>query len=140
MAIGWYPQSTMNPAVDLDSMYSSLVHHLHDLAGVLLHAQEESVMNAAFRETGKAAIELFHVEEQEMERTGCLALELNRAGHAKFSQTLSNLYAQVRAERSGVRAAGDVRRELIPWLQEHHAVVDRQLTHHLKRLAATASP
>lgn len=135
----------MNPAVDLESMYSNLVRGLQDLASVLLHAQEEALVNAAFRDAGKAAIELFHEEEQEMVRTACPALELNRAGHAKFSQNLSNLYAQVRAERSGVRAAGDVRRELIPWLQEHHAVVDRQLEHHLKRLAApvaeaTAAP
>lgn len=130
----------MNPALDLESMYTRLLRALHDLAGVLVHAQDESVLNAAFREAGTAAIELFHEEEQEMERTACPALELNRAGHAKFTQTLSNLYAQVRAERSGVRAAGDLRRELIPWLQEHHAVVDRQLIHHLKRLATTASP
>ena len=130
----------MTPAVDLESMYSRLLRALQDLAGVLVHAQDETVLNAAFRDAGKAAIELFQEEEQEMERTGCPALELNRAGHAKFSQTLSNLYAQVRAERSGVRAAGDVRRELIPWLQEHHAVVDRQLIHHLKRLAATTGP
>lgn len=130
----------MNPALDLESMYTRLLRALQDLAGVLVHAQDESVLNAAFREAGKAAIELFHEEEQEMERTACPALDLNRTGHAKFSQTLSNLYAQVRAERSGVRAAGDLRRELIPWLQEHHAVVDRQLIHHLKRQAATASP
>lgn len=128
----------MTPAVDLESMYSTLLRSLQDLSGVLLHAQEETILNAAFREAGKAAIELFHDEELEMERTGCPALELNRAGHAKFSQTLSNLYAQVRAERSGVRASGDLRRELIPWLQEHHAVVDRQLTHHLKRVATAA--
>lgn len=126
----------MTPAVDLEAMYTTLVRSLNDLANVLLHAQDEAAANAAFRDAGKAAIELFHEEEQEMERTGCAALELNRAGHAKFSQTLSNLYAQVRAERSGVRAAGEVRRELLPWLQEHHAVVDRQLVHHLKRLAA----
>lgn len=130
----------MTPALDLEPMYSRLLSALQELAGVLVHAQDEAALNAAFREAGKAAIELFHEEEQEMERTGCPALAVNRAGHEKFSQTLSNLYAQVRAERSGVRAAGDLRRELIPWLQEHHAVVDRQLVHHLKRLAATASP
>lgn len=128
----------MTPAVDLESMYSTLLRSLQDLSGVLLHAQEEAILNAAFRDAGKAAIELFHEEEMEMERSGCPALELNRAGHAKFSQTLSNLYAQVRAERSGVRASGDLRRELIPWLQEHHAVVDRQLSHHLKRVATAA--
>lgn len=130
----------MTPALDLEPMYSRLLSALQELAGVLVHAQDEAALNAAFREAGKAAIELFHEEEQEMERTGCPALAVNRTGHEKFSQTLSNLYAQVRAERSGVRAAGDLRRELIPWLQEHHAVVDRQLVHHLKRLAATASP
>lgn len=126
----------MASPVDLESMYALLLRQLQDLAGVLVHAQDEAVLNAAFRDAGKTAIELFHEEEQEMERTGCPALGLNRAGHAKFSQTLSNLYVQVRAERSGVRAAGDLRRELIPWLQEHHAVVDRQLVHHLKRMAA----
>jgi len=123
----------MSPPVDLEAMYSLLHQRLVHLAGVLLHSQDEAEMNQAFREAGKAAIELFHDEELEMERSGCPALELNRAGHAKFSATLSNLYAQVHAERSGIRAAGDLRRELIPWLQEHHAVVDRQLVHHLKR-------
>lgn len=129
----------MNPAVDFESMYSNLLRSLQDLASVLVHAQEDALVNAAFRDAGKAAIELFHEEEREMVRTGCPALELNRTGHAKFSQNLSNLYAQFRAERSGVRAAGDVRRELIPWLQEHHAVVDRQLVHHLKRMNAPAA-
>lgn len=126
----------MSPPVDLEAMYSLLLQRLVHLAGVLLHTQDEGEVNQAFREAGKAAIELFHDEELEMERSGCPALELNRAGHAKFSATLSNLYAQVRAERSGIRAAGDLRRELIPWLQEHHAVVDRQLVHHLKRTSA----
>lgn len=121
---------------DLEEMYSDLHERLVQLCEVLLHARTDGEMNLAFRTAGAAAIKLFDAEEREMEASGCSALALNQAGHKKFKQEISNLFAQTRGERSGIRAAGDLRRQLLPWLQEHHALVDRQLEHHLKRLAS----
>jgi len=123
----------MSSPVDLEELFTLLHQRLVRLAEVLLHAQIDSEIKQAFRDAGKAALILFRDEELEMERTACPALALNRAGHQKFMQKLSNLSAQVIAERSGVRASGDLRRDLLPWLMEHHAVVDRQLVHHIKR-------
>lgn len=123
----------------LEAMYTVLYESLVDLCEVLLHSRSESEVLDAFRASGKAAIELFDLEEREMEASGCSALALNRAGHDKFRQEISNLYAQYRGERSGIRAAGDLRRQLLPWLQEHHVVVDRQLEHHLRRIASASA-
>lgn len=131
----------MRSPVELESMYSTLLAELQTLCETLLHSSEDAQVHAAFRAAGKAAIELFESEEATMEATDCPALALNRAGHEKFRNALSNLFAQYRAERSGIRAAGDLRRELLAWLQEHHAAVDRQLEHHLRRTtSAVASP
>ncbi|MCB9495633.1 MAG: hypothetical protein H6686_01970 [Fibrobacteria bacterium] len=110
------------------------------LAEVLLHAKDDTQALNAFRDTGRLALELFQREELEMERCGCPALAVNRAGHGKFTQTLSNLYAQYIAERSGIRVSRDLRKELLPWIQEHHALVDRQLAHHLRRSQAVLLP
>lgn len=120
----------------LEAMYTELYESLVGLCEVLLHSNTDTEIVHAFRLAGKAAIELFELEEREMEESGCPALALNRAGHAKFRQEISNLYAQYRGERTGIRAAGDLRRQLLPWLQEHHVVVDRQLEHHLRRVAS----
>lgn len=126
----------MSHPADLEEMYSNLYERLGDLCEVLLHSSLEADVVQAFRVAGTAAIELFDAEEKEMEASGCPALEINRAGHDKFRQEISNLYAQYRGERSGIRAAGDLRRTLMPWLQEHHVLVDRQLAHHLKKLGS----
>lgn len=120
-------------------MYSNLYERLGDLCEVLLHSSLDADVVQAFRVAGTAAIELFDAEEKEMEASNCPALELNRAGHDKFRQEISNLYAQYRGERSGIRAAGDLRRSLMPWLQEHHVLVDRQLSHHLKKLGSASA-
>lgn len=129
----------MSPPVDLEGMYCVLQQELADLCEVLLHSRDDAQVLQAFRDAGRAAIELFEAEEKAMEESGCVALALNRAGHNKFRQEISNLFAQYRGERSGIRAAGDLRRGLIPWLQEHHAVVDRQLDHHLRRAASASA-
>jgi hemerythrin len=129
----------MSHPKDLEEMYSNLYERLGDLCEVLLHSSLDVEVVQAFRVAGTAAIELFELEEREMEASKCPALELNRAGHDKFRQEISNLYAQYRGERSGIRAAGDLRRNLMPWLQEHHVLVDRQLAHHLKKLGSASS-
>jgi len=123
----------------LEEMYSVLQESLVQLCEVLLHSQTNGEIDHAFRNAGMAAIQLFDAEEMEMDVSKCPALELNRAGHAKFRQDISNLYAQVRGEHSGIRAAGELRRQLLPWLQEHHALVDRQLEHHLRRLGSSSN-
>ena len=123
----------------LEEMYSVLHESLVQLCEVLLHSQMNQEIDQAFRIAGSAAIRLFDAEEKEMEATNCPVLELNRAGHAKFRQDLSNLYAQVKGEYSGIRAAGVLRRTLLPWLLEHHALVDRQLEHHLRKLGAASN-
>lgn len=129
----------MPPPVDLERMYCVLQEELADLCEVLLHSHDDAQVLQSFRSAGRAAIELFEAEEKSMEDSGCPALGLNRAGHDKFRQEISNLFAQYRGERSGIRAAGDLRRNLIPWLQEHHAVVDRQLDHHLRRTGSASA-
>lgn len=123
----------------LEEMYSTLHGSLVQLCEVLLHSQKDQEIDRAFRSAGAAAIHLFDAEEKEMEATNCPALELDRSGHAKFRQDISNLYAQVKGEHSGIRAAGELRRVLLPWLQEHHALVDRQLEHHLRKLGAASN-
>lgn len=127
------------PPGRLEEMYSVLHENLVQLCEVLLHSQKNQEIDQAFRIAGSAAIHLFDAEEKEMEATSCPALALNQAGHAKFRQDISNLYAQVKGEHSGIRAAGELRRTLLPWLIEHHALVDRQLEHHLRKLGPSSN-
>lgn len=126
----------MTHPVDLNQIedrYSSLRDALHGLSHLMVHGKDENRLLEAFRQCGRQAVELFHSEEEAMAKTGCPALEPNRAGHRKFLDDLGVVLRHAREEGAGIHAASLLRRELLPWFHEHHAVVDRQIVHHLRR-------
>jgi hemerythrin len=120
----------MNPQIDfeqLENAYSKLQESLRSLSDLLVHTSDDAKVIEAFRVTGSTAMGLFRAEEAAMEAVNCPLLESNRMGHKKFLRDLGQVLHEARSDRTGIHAAGILRREVVPWLHEHHAVVDRQM-------------
>lgn len=133
----------MNPQIDLEHLedrYVKLQDSLRALSDLLVHILDDAKLIEAFRVTGSTAMDLFRAEESAMESMSCPLLETNRTGHKKFLRDLGQVLHEARLDRTGIHAAGILRREVIPWLHEHHAVVDRQMVLFFrKELAARPS-
>lgn len=119
--------------LEIEDRYCSLRAALTALGDRLVHSRNEAEILDAFRAAGTQAVELFAGEEEAMASCDCPALEINRKGHKKFLHELGQVLHHLREDRSGFHAASVLRRELMPWLHEHHRVVDRQVVHHLRR-------
>lgn len=129
----------MTPQSDievLEDMYTKLQNSLLRLSDMLVYVTEDAKVIEAFRLAGSTAMDLFRAEESAMDAVNCQLLETNRTGHKKFLHDLGQVLHEARADRTGIHAASVLRRELIPWLHEHHSVVDRQMVHFLRKVAA----
>lgn len=116
--------------IDIDQLedgYAKLQDSLRVLSDLLVHVTDEAKVVDAFRVAGSSAMDLFRAEESAMEAVNCPFLESNRTGHKKFLRDLGQVLHEVRIDRTGIHAEGILRREIVPWLHEHHAVVDRQM-------------
>ncbi|MBK9576480.1 MAG: hypothetical protein IPO40_05355 [Fibrobacteres bacterium] len=118
---------------EIEDRYQSLRAALTALGDRLVHSREEKEILDAFRAAGTQAVELFTGEEEAMASCGCPALEVNRQGHRKFLHELGQVLHHLREDRCGFHAASVLRRDLMPWLHEHHRVVDGQVVHQLRR-------
>ncbi|MBK8800930.1 MAG: hypothetical protein IPN71_02525 [Fibrobacteres bacterium] len=118
---------------EIEDRYLSLRAALTALGDRLVHAKEEKEILEAFRAAGTQAVELFTGEEEVMANCDCPALEVNRQGHQKFLRDLGQVLHHLREDRCGFHAASVLRRDVMPWLHEHHRVVDRQVVHQLRR-------
>jgi hemerythrin len=127
--------SKRNPE-DLENGYKKLQESLRSLSDLLVYATEDAKIVEAFRITGSTAMDLFRAEESAMESADSPLLETNRTGHKKFLRDLGQVLHEARADRTGIHAANILRKEVIPWLSEHHAVVDRQVIRFLGAAAA----
>jgi hemerythrin len=116
----------MNPQIDFEQL-EKLQESLRSLSDLLVHTSDDAKVIEAFRVTGSTAMGLFRAEEAAMEAVNCPLLESNRMGHKKFLRDLGQVLHEARSDRTGIHAAGILRREVVPWLHEHHAVVDRQM-------------
>ncbi|HNY29607.1 MAG TPA: hypothetical protein PKO15_01855 [Fibrobacteria bacterium] len=119
--------------LEIEDRYQSLRRALMALGDRLVHAREEREILDAFRSAGTQAVELFAGEEEAMASCDCPALEINRQGHRKFLRDLGQVLHHLREDRCGFHAASVLRRDVMPWLHEHHRVVDRQVVHQLRR-------
>lgn len=119
--------------MQMEDRYRSLREALVTLTDVLLHTRSEEEHLHAFQVAGQMAIAFFRDEEQAMDDTICPASQANKAGHKKFMHDLGDLLHQARSEGSGIPAAIRLRRDLLPWLHEHHRVIDHQLVHHVHK-------
>ena len=129
----------MTPQIDLDQLetgYLKLQDSLRALSDLLVHVTDDAKVVEAFRATGSTAMDLFRWEESAMEAVDCPLLETNRTGHKKFLRDLGQVLHEARIDRTGIHAAGILRREVIPWLNEHHAVVDRQMIRFIRTATA----
>lgn len=132
----------MTPQIELDQLetrYTKLQDSLLSLSDLLVYVTEDAKVVEAFRLAGSTAMDLFRAEESAMEAVNCPLLETNRTGHKKFLRDLGQVLHEARIDRTGIHAARILRREVIPWLHEHHSVVDRQMALFL-RGAATSPP
>lgn len=120
--------------MQLEDRYRSLQEALVTLTDVLLHTQSEEEHLHAFQVAGQTAIAFFREEEIAMEESGCAALAANKLGHKRFMHELGDLLHRARSDGSGIPAATRLRRDLLPWLYEHHRVVDHQLVHHVQKI------
>lgn len=118
----------------LEDRYRSLRESLVTLTDVLLHSRNEDELLDAFRVCGQMAIGLFRDEETAMAACQCSAQHANKAGHQRFMDCLGNLLHQYRQFGSGIPVATQVRRDLLPWLYEHHRVVDHQMIHQVQKI------
>lgn len=128
----------MTSQTDLDQMengFAKLQDSLRSLSDLLVHVVDDARIVDAFRAAGGTAMELFRAEESVMEAVDCPLLETNRIGHRKFLRDLGQVLHEARTERTGIHAAGILRREILPWLVEHHAVVDRQVVRFVRAAA-----
>jgi len=120
----------------LENGYKKLQESLRSLSDLLVYATDDAKIIEAFRATGSTAMDLFRAEESALETLGSPLLETNRTGHKKFLRDLGQILHEARADRTGIHAANLLRKEVIPWLTEHHAVVDRQV---IRFIGATVS-
>ena len=118
--------SPLDPAV-LETRYESLRDTLRELSDLLVHSADDTRVLEVFRTAKGTATELFQAEETAMESMDCPVLEANRLGHRKFMKALEEVQEEARLQNLGIHAAGILRREILPWLHDHHSVVDRQL-------------
>lgn len=118
--------------LEIEDRYQSLRQALTALGDRLVHAREEKEILEAFRAAGTQAVELFTGEEEAMASCDCPALEINRQGHRKFLRDLGQVLHHLREDRCGFHAASVLRRDLMPWLHEHHRLVDRQVVRQMK--------
>lgn len=119
--------------IEIEDRYHTLREALTYLGDRLVHSRDEEVILDAFRQAGTQAVEMFAGEEEAMASCDCPALEVNRKGHRRFLHDLGMVIHHFRRDGSGMHAATILRRELMPWLHEHHRIVDRQVVHHLRR-------
>jgi len=127
----------MTSQFDLDQLevaYLKVVDSLRSLSDFLVHHTDDAAIIEEFRVTGSTAMDLFRAEESAMEAFNCPLLESSRIGHKKFLRDLGQVLHEARIDRTGIHAAGILRREVIPWLHEHHAVVDRQMMMFFRRV------
>ena len=112
----------------LESDYLSLRESLGRLGDILLHANNPDDIRTAFHDSLLRAQELFHQEELEFETIGCSTVEANRNGHRKFIRDLGSLLHEYGITGAGIPLASEVRKTLLPWLHEHHRLIDQQLS------------
>ena len=118
--------SPMDPIL-MEARYESLRDTLRELSDLLVHSSDDTRVLEVFRSAKGTAAELFQAEELAMESMDCPVLEANRSGHRKFMRALDEVQEEARLQRLGIHAAGILRREILPWLHDHHSIVDRQL-------------
>jgi hemerythrin len=119
-------EATHDPA-GMENRYEQLRSTLHELSDVLVHSGDEELLLELFRHAQGSAAEMFQEEEHVLRGLDDHMALANRQGHQRFLKALEEIQREAQGQRLGIHAAGLLRRELLPWLHEHHAVVDRQL-------------
>ena len=125
---------TSRDLMQLEERYRSLRESLATLTDVLLHSRHQDDVLQAFQTSEQIAISMFRDEETAMAQCQCLAEKANKVGHQWFMEELGQCLHQYREMGSGIPVATMVRRDLMPWLYEHHRVVDHQMIHQLQKL------
>ena len=111
----------------LESDYQFLRESLTELADILIHSRTEERIAGAFKKCQSVAGDLFRDEESAMTAHGCTALAANKAGHGKFMKDLGIFEHEYLIHRAGIPLAIQIRGTMLPWLHEHHHVIDRQM-------------
>lgn len=119
-------ESAFDPIL-METRYELLRTTLHELSDLLVHSVDDDRLLEVFGHARGTADALFLAEERALGSADRRVTQANRKGHRRFLLALDEVRREAQDRRLGIHAAGVVRREILPWLHEHHVVVDRQL-------------